>query len=338
MRQTLILTGDVNLLNVGDPAIPFARVADVLGKADVVFGNLESCLYDPPEQHSLEEEGFYAGSAAGAALKLGGFHAVGCANNVNYGAEAISASLARLDELGIRHTGAGVDRKAARSPVVLERDGVRFGFLQKTSVFWPSGHEAGEHSPGVATIKGHTAYQPKVSNRPGVSPIIITWADEQDLTMLREEIASLRKQADVVISSYHWGLAEEVLQYQVQIARAAIESGADIVMGHGPHFPLGIEVYRGKPIFYGLGCFSFHTAHRGRVAGDWVGLAARVTLEDGKIQKAACSPVRHNERNETIIRSVKEEMAAMEHLVKLSKKFGAVLDLSGDEVIVWQKV
>ena len=46
MRQTLILTGDIHLGHVADPAEPFALVRDVLGEADVVFGNLEGCLYD----------------------------------------------------------------------------------------------------------------------------------------------------------------------------------------------------------------------------------------------------------------------------------------------------
>jgi poly-gamma-glutamate synthesis protein (capsule biosynthesis protein) len=337
MKRTLILTADVNFLNVNDPSVPFARVADVLGKADVVFGNLECVLADPPAGYSLEHEGFYAGAKAGDALKFGNFHAVGCANNVTYSAEPILASLARLDNLGIGHTGAGPDRKAAHAPVVLERGNVRFGFVQYTSIFWPTGQAAGEHSPGVATIRAHTAYQPKPANRPGVAPIVLTSADDQELNEFRDDILALRKQVDVVVSSHHWGYGEEVLQYQKQIAHAAVEAGADIVAGHGVHFPLGIEIYKGKPIFYGLGGFSFHTGHHGRVFGDWVGLMGRVTLEEGEVVKVTCLPVRHNERNETIIRSVQEERREMERLVLLSKKLNTELDISGDEVIVWQK-
>ena len=67
MKRTLILTADVNLLNVTDPSVPFARVADVLGKADVVFGNLECVLADPPAGYALEHEGFYAGAKVGEA-------------------------------------------------------------------------------------------------------------------------------------------------------------------------------------------------------------------------------------------------------------------------------
>ena len=68
---------------------------------------------------------------------------------------------------------------------------------------------------------------------------------------------SLRSQADIVIASHHWGLDHEVLDYQVQIAHTAIDAGANLVMGHGPHMPLGIEMCQGKPIFYEIGSFSF---------------------------------------------------------------------------------
>ena len=336
MRLTMILTGDVNLVAVRDPTVPFARVADVLRKADLVFGNLECCLADPPADYALDQEGFYAGPSAGEALKLGGFHGVGCANNVTYGAVPVRASLARLEELGIGYTGAGVNRQAARRPVIMERNGVRCGFLQYTSVFWPTGQAAGEHSPGVATIKAHTAYQPRVANRAGVPPIILTSADERELDEFKNDLLSLRKQVDVVVSSHHWGRAQEVLDYQRQIAHAAVDAGAYIVMGHGVHYPLAIEIYKEKPIFYGLGCFSFHTGHEGRVQGDWVGLMVRVLLEDRKVVRVTCAPVRHNKNNETVIRAAKEEPESMQRLAELSGKFNTKLDIGDDEVTVWQ--
>jgi poly-gamma-glutamate synthesis protein (capsule biosynthesis protein) len=182
MRHNLILTGDINLLGVTDPTVPFARIKDRLHAADVVFANLECCFYEPEAERSLEDEGFYAPLKAAEALTLAGVHVVGNANNVNYGAPAIRSSLKRLDELNIRHTGAGVDSAKARQPVILERDGVRFGFLQRTSVYWSHGHEATATYPGVATIKAHTAYRPQIEQlrtltRPGMPPEIITWAD-----------------------------------------------------------------------------------------------------------------------------------------------------------------
>src|ERR1700736_6788127 len=105
---SMILVGDVNLMNVADPAVPFARVGAELRVADLVFANLECCLYEPPEGHAVEHEGFYAApDIAGEALRIGGIAAVGVANNVNYGNAAILGSIARLDRLGVAHTGAG---------------------------------------------------------------------------------------------------------------------------------------------------------------------------------------------------------------------------------------
>ena len=63
----------------------------------------------------------------------------------------------------------------------------------------------------------------------------------------------MRKEVDIVVASCHWGLWQEVLQYMTDIAHAAIDAGADVVMGHGPHFSLPTELYKGKPIFYGVG-------------------------------------------------------------------------------------
>ena len=343
MKRTLILTGDVNLMNVQDAAVPFARVTDVLREADVLFGNLECCFYEPADGHSLENEGFYAPLASAQALRIAGFSAIGNANNVNYGAEAIGSSMRRLAEVGIPCTGAGANRATARAPARITHDGLRFGFLQRTSVYWPNGQEATDRSPGVAVIKGHTAYQPMLhklrpdippANRPGVPPAILTWADAKSLAEFKDDVAALRPQVDFVVCSQHWGLFDEVLDYQVEIAHAAIDTGADIVIGHGPHVTCGIEVYRGKPIFYGLGNFSFHTGHGGKKHGDWFGLLVRATLDEAAIERVAFSLVRHNERNETYLCDPQQEREAVEQMRRRCERFGTRLQSEGDQIVV----
>src|SRR2546427_6812969 len=74
MKRVLMLTGDVNLMNVTDPQVPFARVKDTLRQADVLFGNLECCFYEPATGHPLDREGFYAPLASAQALVIGGDH------------------------------------------------------------------------------------------------------------------------------------------------------------------------------------------------------------------------------------------------------------------------
>src|SRR6266403_1010975 len=77
MATRMILTGDVNLMNVTDPAVPFALVKDEFRATEIVFCNLECCLYQPPTAHSLEREGFFADpEVAGEALRSGGDHGV----------------------------------------------------------------------------------------------------------------------------------------------------------------------------------------------------------------------------------------------------------------------
>jgi len=341
MATTMILTGDVNLMNVTDPMVPFAVARDELRTADIVFSNLECCLYSPPGGHSLEREGFFADpEIAGEALVSAGIAAVGVANNVNYGEAAILSSLDRLDRLGIAHTGAGADRAAARAPAIVTRNGVRFGFLQRSSVYWPTNHEAGDRSPGIAVIRGHTAYQVPAHgsrpppNRPGVPPKIVTWAEPNDLQRLAADIAALRTGADVVVASFHWGLNREVLQYMSEIAHTAIDAGADLVIGHGPHYSLPVEVYRGKPVFYGLGSFSFHTGHGGLAHGDWLGMMARVSWRGSAIERAGFRFVRHDARNRTLPCALADEAAAFDEIARESIALGAVLRGDGDEVSI----
>jgi poly-gamma-glutamate capsule biosynthesis protein CapA/YwtB (metallophosphatase superfamily) len=332
----IILAGDVNLVNVTDPSVPFALVRDELAAADIVFANLECCLYQSPEPHAIGREGFHADpEMGGAALVAGGFAAVGIANNVNYGQTAIAGSIARLDRLEIAHTGAGADRAAARAPAILARGGLRIGFLQRSSVYWPTDHEAGETAPGIAVIRGHTAYQVPAfgsppPNRPGIPPIVVTWADKTHLAELAADIAALRSRADIVVASFHWGLGREVLQYMSEIAHAAIDAGADFVIGHGPHFSLPIELYNGKPIFYGLGSFSFHTGHGGRRHGDWLGMMADIGWEGGRLERAGFRFVRHDDGNRTLLRRLADEETAFDEIARASAALGANLTVDGD--------
>ena len=236
-----LLTGDINLMNVTDPGVPFARVGDTLRSADVRLRQPGVLLLrSPPASARSPTKASTRAPAAGRALKLGGFHAVGNANNVNYGAEAIRSSLADARPARHRaHRRRQQRREAARAPAIVERKGMRVGFLQRTSVYWPTNHEAGEHSPGVAALRGHTAYQlPLHKTRPEIPP------DEpprraaghrhlgRSPSISRATARTSRRCAsacDIVVASHHWGLDEDVLEYMTEIAHAAIDAGADIV-------------------------------------------------------------------------------------------------------------
>jgi poly-gamma-glutamate synthesis protein (capsule biosynthesis protein) len=339
----LILTGDVNLMNVTDATIPFRHVAAELQAADAVFANLECCLH-MPSRRSHAAEGFFADPQIGGdALRLSGIHAVGIANNVNYGAENIAASIARLDQLGVLHTGAGANLEAARAPAMIVHNSLRVGVLQRSSVYWPTDHEAAADAPGIAVLRGHTAYQVPTGrlapgmpppNRPGVPPLVVTWADAGYLDAFRADIAALRPHADIVVASCHWGLGREPLQYMTDIAHAAIDAGADVVMGHGPHYPLPVELYKGRPIFYGLGNLTFSTGHLGRKHAGWIGMMVDVTFERGMVTGCAFRFVRSDETGASFFCRLADEAETLADLTARSGKLGAALQPDGDRVRV----
>jgi poly-gamma-glutamate synthesis protein (capsule biosynthesis protein) len=339
-----MLTGDVNLMGVEDTSLPFRSVAKTFAQADVVFANLECCLYEPAEPRRMMAdevsgyEGFYAPPASGRAL-VGRFHCVGNANNQNYGPEQIVASNRCLDELGIPHVGTGVDRKAARAPVIVERNGARVGFLQRTSQYWPNNHEALDARAGVAVIKAYTAYQPVYykdgtlpPNRPGTPPIIHTWCDREYLDQFQQDVRALKSRCDIVVSSHHMGHRGDILDFQVEIAHAAIDAGADVVMAHAEHYPLAIEVYRGKPIYYGLGSFCFIKSNKRYLRG-WVGLLARVAYEGSHAQRMGFSFVRQNDDTEVVIRTPEQEPDALEEIMHMSARFKTKFSVESDQVL-----
>lgn len=338
-QQTLYLLGDINFKGIQEERGLFDDVIADVKSADMVFANLECCLYDLPDS-ATERRGFYVHPRLGKLLVEAGVQVVGNANNVNIGHEAIRASLSELDRLQLRYVGAGLDDTSARSPLVVDRDGVRYGFLQRTAVYWPDNHEAAVDRPGVAVIKGGTAYRPKLElqsarTRPGVPPEVLTWADPDSLAQYRKDIAALREQADVVIASFHWGYQREVLAYQREFAYAAIDGGCDIVLGHGPHVILPIEIRHGKPIFYGMGNYSFQMAHSADdFYAKWVGMTARIEVVNGGVGDIRLDFVRRGGSNETLPCLPSDEPVERDLLLASSQALGTAFEDCGDHFLL----
>lgn len=338
MAHSLHLLGDINLKGIAEPSRIFEVFGPQLAKADMVFANLECCLFDGAER-AAEKRGFYVPTRAAALLRAGGVQAVGMANNVNIGAEAIASSLSALAGADIALVGAGLEPAAAYRATVVERNGLRYGFLQRTAVYWPDGHEAKPGQPGVAVLKAHTAYRPQYEQqaartRPGVPPEVVTWADPASLAEVSKAVAALRAQADIVVASFHWGYRREVLQYQRQFAHAAIAAGADIVLGHGPHMILPLELHAGRPIIYGGGNFSFLYAHDSKPHADWVGMVTQAEIVERSVRRLALSFVRRDESDRTIVVSVHDEPAEQDALIASSAANGAELAVEGDRLVL----
>ena len=187
----------------------------------------------------------------------GGFDAVTMANNhtCDAGTDAMLDTRALVLARGIQVTGAGRDLTEARQAAIVEKQGVKVAYLGYTSVP-AAGSEAGANKPGVATVRVKTCYETRGPHQP---VRIRTEPDPKDLAQLVEDIRELRQQVDVVILAFHAGvirLPRVISDYQVAVAHAAIDAGANMVVGHSPHLPKAIEMYQGKPIFYSLGVFA----------------------------------------------------------------------------------
>jgi poly-gamma-glutamate synthesis protein (capsule biosynthesis protein) len=172
------------------------------------------------------------------------------------------------------------------------------------------------------------------ANRPGVAPLIVTWADAAYLKEFGEDIKALRAKADIVVASCHWGLNRDHLQYMTEIAHAAIDAGADVVLGHGPHYILPVELYKGKPIFYGMGNLTFNTGHLGRKHAGWIGWLAEFTIENGGVAGCHLRFVRSNDNNESFFCRLADEGETLADLTARSGKLGATLKPEGDHVRV----
>lgn len=104
-------------------------------------------------------------------------------------------------------------------------------------------------------MRAWTIYEQIEHDQPGTPCRIHTFANREDLAALQNDIRAAKQRADVVLVSLHWGIhfvPAVIAQYQVDVGRAAIDAGADLILGHHAHILKGIEVYRGKPIIYSL--------------------------------------------------------------------------------------
>ena len=102
---------------------------------------------------------------------------------------------------------------------------------------------------------------------------IISRCNERDLERNLRSIHEARSMSDLVIVAHHFSVSDGPRgdtppRFVQQFARAAIDGGADIYVGHGWHRTLGIEIYKGKPIIYGIGNFFAHSEYLQRVPYD----------------------------------------------------------------------
>lgn len=273
----LALVGDV-FTNRDDPDSMLREVSEVFADADYVWGNCEGVYSDISHRPPTAAHQLVAPRAYASALGRAGFTAMGLANNhtLDGGYIGLENTLEALHEEGIVTAGAGENLKAARQPAISTVSGVRVGALAYTPVFL-AGNEARERIPGVAPLRVDTAY---VTNPnvwiPGKRPRIVTKPWPSDMEAMVADVSQLAANVDVVIVSFHWGdsvVPLELAGYERELARAAVDAGAHVVVGGHQHSLRGAELHDTGGILYGLGNFAFDLAdHDGSFAASTASL------------------------------------------------------------------
>lgn len=254
--------------------------ADLLGRSDASFLNLENGL---STVGSSELGGFPYGAAIRGDPELVedlvelGVSAVSLANNHtgNFGRRALVQTMDTLEAAGIEYAGAGENRREAFSPAYVDVRGRRIAFHSAYSLYqkYAANDRAGPDTPGLASClaydvlvdRGDTlspegmraesdpAYLvPRVS---GTSDVVMA-SFREDVEHLQRSLRQSARHADLVVLSvhFHWGRhrRQDIPVHQRSLTHAAVDAGADLVVGHGPHILRGVEIYRGAPIFYSL--------------------------------------------------------------------------------------
>jgi len=262
--MSLIFVGDIMLdrgveymienYGEGDYRFPFLKIADFLREADILFGNLEGPISDKGQKVGSIYS-FRNAPEAINGLVFAGFDILSIANNhiFDYGREAMEDTFLRLKEAEIDYLGGGFEEKEAHSPILKNVNGTQIAFLGYTNLgleYWA----AKEDNSGIA------------------------WLDER----IVGDIETAKEKADIVVVSMHFG--EE---YQAQpnteqksFAQLAIDSGADLVIGHHPHVRQPVEQYEKGFIAYSLGNFVFDQGFSEETKR---GLLLKVLIKDNKI-------------------------------------------------------
>ena len=239
-----------------DPASIFKDVSRTLNRADIGFCQLEINISErgtrlPQARHTTR-----ANPKTARAIRDAGIRAVSFAGNhcMDWGQEAFFDTIEALKGEGISVIGVGKNIEEARKPAILESKGSRVAFLAYNTIL-PMGYWAEANRPGCAPMRAWTLYEQIEHDQPGTPCRIHTFPHREDLEAMGEDIKRAKKQADVLILSMHWGIhfiPGVLATYQRDMAHVAVDSGADLILGHHAHILKGIEVYKGRVIFYSL--------------------------------------------------------------------------------------
>ncbi|MGH1441340.1 MAG: CapA family protein [Cellvibrionaceae bacterium] len=275
-------SADLRLYNLGELLLDYdinhypkvmmriKQTSSVIKNADVVFGNVETtvepkglsrtqlkALYKNPSSRVIHHTPTDAIDILAENLKVNLFS---MANNHSFdlGKEGIIAGINHMEEKRLVYAGIGRNNKEATGYKILNTNGKKIAFFAFTNITLvdksntPLSHSIPtETSAGLHYISG--TYR--------------TWnpiAKKKLLTSIKE--LKDQKKVDFILVSGHIHYTSKSKrpwsangQYPTDIARNIIDAGADAFLVEGPHSPKGFEIYKKKPIFYGVGNLIFNT-------------------------------------------------------------------------------
>lgn len=251
-----------------DPGTIFRHVKPVLREGDLAFCQLEASISDrgvrTPQATAVMDENnkpfTHQDVRYGSAIKDAGFHVVSFASNhcLDLGYDAFFDTINAVREQGMDMVGVGANLEEARKSAILERKNTRVAFLAYNSIL-PTNYWALFNRPGCVPLRATTVYEPVEPAQPGRPSRVATYPHRGDLQAMVDDIEKAKTKADLVIVSQHCGIhfiPAVLADYQKDIAHAAIDAGADLVLQHHSHILKGIEVYKEKVIFYSLSNFA----------------------------------------------------------------------------------
>ncbi len=363
--------GDV-AVNRDQPDTIFELVHEQIRQSDYAFAQIEAIYSKLGEVNVSGTSSPLRGDPENvAAIGRAGFNLASFASNhcMDYGISAFQDTIQHFRAIpGMHIFGAGNNLAEARKPVIVEHLGNRIGWLAYCSIL-PIRYWADVDRPGCAPARARTVYETLEPDQPGTPPRILTYPHDEDLAHIVADIKALKAQVDVVVVSMHWGLhfkEGELATYETKYAKLAIDAGADVILGHHQHILKPVEIYKGKPIFYGLANFAFDMYYqpgeldkperierRQRLHPGWThdpsfptfpfpvdsrkGMAVFIEVDNHRVSRVRWQPTMINQKSQPRLLKASEpefgEVLAYMRKITAAQKIDTQYEVDGDTVI-----
>ncbi|MFC2165651.1 CapA family protein [Acidobacteriota bacterium] len=263
--------GDIIVTAVGDMIFnqeisgykepEYQNLYRIMRDAHIAYGNLEMSINEQPDKQMGTYDFGREREFAWEVAKIG-INMVSLGNNhqLDYGPEGLKDCLKFLRRSGIGYAGAGKNLQEARAPDKRQIYMTKFALLSNYSAGWKICPP--KDGPVISTV-----YAPKVllEQKDGSTKAIHAPV-EDEVKAMEDSIVLAKRHADIVMVHFHvhwveharaYGIPDTVPPHQRPVFYRAIDAGADIILGNGPHVLRGIEIYKGKPILYSQGNFIY---------------------------------------------------------------------------------